>query len=189
MNQALALLILAMQLLTTVNNTPNLPPSYIAAAQQIATLAINDAEAELSTSSSTPVVSNDTIQAITESATDSTPLAGSIDNMADENTQPTPQPTLSVSAAYLFSPVSTAYPYGVYAFDVTFLDSTGTPVPHASITMTDPSGNEETRNADTVNGIGGKNYHATFLYTPEATGTEQFTFTSGELTQDATITI
>lgn len=173
MAQALTLLMLAIQLLTVVASTPNLPQSFRDNAVKIANIAIVEATTELSTqATSTQLISPDIIQAI-------------VPIVIPQNIGSPSQVIISMDKSQV-SVEQTISSNGVFLFKTRVLDANGDTINGAPISLKIGDASED-RKIDTRMTLQDSDYFHTFTEIIATTTT--ILFTSGDLTKEVTVVI
>ena len=189
MGNALALLLLAVNLLTQVANSPNLPQSFKDNAVSIANVAISEANKELA-ATSTAIISPISVAAIqpivNPQIQNQQPIFGSTmqTSMSETPTDKSAITLLSQDIDYR----------GLYAFVVQVLDTNGKPIHkapiHISTSVTLPEWYTIDRYTDSEGPTSkSENWRTTFGEIALIKGSNTIIFTSGNLTKEITITV
>lgn len=178
---AFTLLITAMQLLTLVASTPNLPQSFVDNAKQVANTAIVFAQEEINKYQAELAKQATNAPTTTTAPTPPTAPLGVIINQ--------PNPIMENKEDILVKVINVGpkdevngLPFGSFSLRISVLDASGKYLEKAPITIKTPDG-QKTVEPNGMSTPDLKDWNTTFTYVPKAAGTKSLTFTSGTLSK------
>lgn len=192
MSATVALLLSAIQLLTLVVSTPNLPQPIRETALTVAFQAINEANRQ----QGLPEVDATLYTQYTQ-----TPVAGNTQTSTIATTTPVSMPESKAQLRVViderfehggYRDPANGVPFGEYFYKVSLLDEQGKNVNGVEVILEAPdnvNGKKMVKKIDTISTTGAVDYYHTFSYIPSTAGTKTLVFTGGGLTTEIVLNV